>query len=567
MSQDLLADLDGYYQASSANGGTRLAVSGQRQDTPGTTATELRSARHGKAIRLREPRPVPENGNEVLFDATAELSGSGQDDDEDDEFGDFQSGSGNERHDRAAAPGMVDTTTDERPLLDLDLDVLPSSKPERTIPGATAAKGLEGSLADMTLAAPAFLDEQARRPPGSPARKSDAVPGIWASDSFALPDAAGDDDGWGDFMGGVPSSTSPKGSGRRESIKAMATSACQDAPVSLIDINAAASSQTSMPSSAQTIETPARPDPSRPLSPPPTTIPPPSVLLPLFPSLLRLRGNGNAGEEIHSLFENLTVAAYILAGRRLRWKRDPFLSQSTKIGPASSSGRAGGMKLTGVDKAESLKEEREVAEVIDGWRREVGTARARVAAAAVVADGNVNVPGDGGGVGVGLGISSSSAPTARPRVPDLSPTMLVINIHTPHKQSDKPSSGFVGPGSRASKERCCALCGLTRHERVKGIDYQDEHRGYKAAGSLPATNPSATTTPSTLQSSTPPANAAAASSSSPPPPSLPSSLPPPAPSVGLSEIDAILGDWWIEPWGHSVCRKFWYRWRDRLRSR
>lgn len=560
MSQDLLADLDGYYQASSANGATRLAASGQRQ---GTSTTELRSARHDNAKQGRESRHVLENGNEVLFDATDQLPRPDQndddDDDEDDEFGDFQSGSGNNGHDRAAALGMVDTTTNERPLLDLDLDGPPPLNAEGAIPVANAAKGLEGSLADMTLAAPAFLDEQAHRQPRSPTRKSDAVPGIWASDPPALPEAAGDDDGWGDFVGVVARGTSPKGSECREPIKAMAMSVGQDAPESLLDIKAAAPSQISVSSSAQTIETSARPDPPRPLSPPPTTIPPPSVLLSLFPPLLRFRGRGNAGEEIRSLFENLTVAAYILAGRRLRWKRDPFLSQSTKIGPASGSGRAGGMKLTGVDKAESLKEEREVAEVIEVWRREVGTARARVAAAA--AAGNINIPGDCG-VGVGLGVPPDSAPTARPRVPELPPTMLVISIHTPHKQYDKPSSGFVGPGSRASKERCCALCGLTRHERVKGVDYQDEHRGHMAAGSLPSTGPSAATTLSTPQSSASPDNASAASSSS-----LLSSLPPPASSVGLSEIDAILGDWWIEPWGHSVCRKFWYRWRDRLRSR
>lgn len=110
----------------------------------------------------------------------------------------------------------------------------------------------------------------------------------------------------------------------------------------------------------------------------PVNIPPPSVLLQLFPSLLDdfrdqgIKAKRDLGSIDSKLALNLTstlkVAARIIAGRTLRWKRDIILSQSTKIGPARS-GKASGMKLSSVSKGENVKEQQEVAGVIEVWRR------------------------------------------------------------------------------------------------------------------------------------------------------------------------------------------------------
>ncbi|KAL9119369.1 MAG: hypothetical protein Q9187_004080 [Circinaria calcarea] len=75
---------------------------------------------------------------------------------------------------------------------------------------------------------------------------------------------------------------------------------------------------------------------------------------------------------------SLRVSARILAGRKVRWKRDSHLSQSMKIGPAQA-GKKGGMKLTGVDKAETQREDQEVAEFVRTWKHRLGSIRAALA--------------------------------------------------------------------------------------------------------------------------------------------------------------------------------------------
>ena len=52
----------------------------------------------------------------------------------------------------------------------------------------------------------------------------------------------------------------------------------------------------------------------------------------------------------------------------LRWKRDSFLAQNTRIGPAGS-GKGGGMKLAAVVKGEVLKEDREAADLVNEWQK------------------------------------------------------------------------------------------------------------------------------------------------------------------------------------------------------
>ncbi|KAJ9247894.1 hypothetical protein C8Q69DRAFT_150036 [Paecilomyces variotii] len=166
----------------------------------------------------------------------------------------------------------------------------------------------------------------------------------------------------------------------------------------------------------------------------PTNIPPPSVLLQLFPPLFeRLQEDTTEAKKdpnkgamslylVLNLACTLKVASRIIAGRTLRWKRDIVLSQSTKIGPARS-GKQGGMKLSSVSKSENVKEEQEAVEVLDAWRR-----RAALFNSLIISAGERPIP--------------------------------VIAVHAP---VDTVKGALKAP-------HACALCGLKRDERLPKID-------------------------------------------------------------------------------------------------
>lgn len=78
---------------------------------------------------------------------------------------------------------------------------------------------------------------------------------------------------------------------------------------------------------------------------------------------------GSQPQSGKTILQTHKVACYLITGRSLRWKRDSILSQNTRIGPAAPGGKTGGMKLTAIDKSESLKEEREVVDVVQAWER------------------------------------------------------------------------------------------------------------------------------------------------------------------------------------------------------
>ncbi|KAF3045843.1 hypothetical protein E8E11_007280 [Didymella keratinophila] len=184
---------------------------------------------------------------------------------------------------------------------------------------------------------------------------------------------------------------------------------------------------------------------------PPTNIPPPGVLLSLFPSFfadaqeklfkpmaaqtLPMRNKLLAEPATIAYLEGYlmlaSVAAHIIAGRKLRWKRDQLLSQGMRIGPASSRATSG-MKLTGIDKGENRKEEREASDVVRAWKDQVGRLRHVVS-----------------------GVNQIRAGTLAP-APDLQETMPVRTL----KQ-------FEG-GVPARQQ--CMLCGLKRDERVTAAD-------------------------------------------------------------------------------------------------
>lgn len=187
--------------------------------------------------------------------------------------------------------------------------------------------------------------------------------------------------------------------------------------------------------------------------PPPTNIPPPSVLISVLAILLQSlstavkniliedRASSDPYEaidqpcldQLQQKMSLLRASAKITAGRKLRWKRDTLLSQSMKIGPA---GKPGGMKLTGVDKTESRREDQEVAEALRVWKQQVGQLRSTIAMI------NVHLPG------VGL------------KVPEIAENMPI--------RVAKASDGAVF----AAKP--CFLCGIKRDERVEKVDVDVE---------------------------------------------------------------------------------------------
>ncbi len=107
-----------------------------------------------------------------------------------------------------------------------------------------------------------------------------------------------------------------------------------------------------------------------------------------------------------------------------------------KIGSAQGS-KLSGMKLTGIDKGENLKEEREVADVVRIWKEQLGKLRSAVAAA------------NAGGASPPLGV-----------IPEIAGTLPV-------------RVGKVAEGAFVA-EKACVLCGLKREERVEKVDVSVE---------------------------------------------------------------------------------------------
>ncbi|GAB7339713.1 hypothetical protein MBLNU457_6283t1 [Dothideomycetes sp. NU457] len=187
----------------------------------------------------------------------------------------------------------------------------------------------------------------------------------------------------------------------------------------------------------------------------PTTIPPPSVLLPIFSATIStltttflaplsslppstkttLLTNPNTTALLRAYSTFTHILSHILAGRKHRWKRDKYLAQSMSIGP---SGSRSGMKIAGLDKSELGREDQIAADVLAVWSKQVGRLRNIVGAynAAV---------GDKGKIGP---------------VPELGATI-------PVRVAKGAEGAVVGL-------QPCALCGLKREERVAKVDAEVE---------------------------------------------------------------------------------------------
>jgi hypothetical protein len=225
------------------------------------------------------------------------------------------------------------------------------------------------------------------------------------------------------------------------------------------EANIESTTATNPPKLPFSIPTPKSPPPEPANPQPPTNVPPPAILLSLFPPLLTslstsffqplsslqpstrstVYTNPVAITYLKSYLALATVCARLLAGRKLRWKRDTLLSQAMRIGPAAGGSAGRGMKVTSVDRTEVQREEREVADVVRAWQGEVGKLRGAVAE---IRKGAIGTEREGMLEGL--------------RVPEIKEEMVVRSIG-------------VGEGGVKSV-RPCALCGLMRDERVGKVD-------------------------------------------------------------------------------------------------
>lgn len=195
---------------------------------------------------------------------------------------------------------------------------------------------------------------------------------------------------------------------------------------------------------------------------PPVNVPPPSILLSVFPELFNLGeplfqsltgqtaetkkqilSNGKTVDFVKGYVLLASTAARVIAGRKQRWHRDKILAKSMSISAAGSKG----MKLAGVDKTQSAREDREAADVVTAWKQHVG--RLRSAVAVVNATGGMPV-----------------------KVPELSESIKI--------QTAKNVPTAAKP---------CVICGLKRDERLLNVDadvedsfgeWWTEHWGHRA---------------------------------------------------------------------------------------
>lgn len=491
--------------------------------------------------RTRQLKEQKQSDPNVLFDAD---DFEGVEEDVDDEFGDFETGSG--------MPATSPPAKAEVDLLGLSMDpepaVIPQAAPSNAPPSLL--------MAGLTISSPVSSAPAPQYPAFPPAQSRPAAPGLNLSsknailpthkqtesssplsskhvtpppkiDRFIKPPTpkADDGDAWGsfdDFQSPQPSgqpttktvtNAATTSAATKSATKAATTSATTKPaakpalpktqaakppkPATLSDWDWGDEDTTTTPS-APTVALPGPVPHDVDKEPPPTNIPPPAILLPAFPPLLAqattflfqplsaaptsaaktlVLSSPKTREFLRAHLAIATVAARILAGRRLRWQRDTFLAKAMSI---SASGAKGGMRLgASVDrKTQTAHEDREAEEVVAAWRAQVGRLRD------VVAGANAAAAGKGGS-----GRQGGVDPGPPMRVPELATEMAVTT---------------APPGSAIQAPKPCALCGLKRDERVGRVDF---------------------------------------------------------------DVEDSFGEWWVEHWGHRTCRNWWREHEASLRQR
>ncbi|KAJ0109258.1 hypothetical protein J7T55_009589 [Diaporthe amygdali] len=456
-------------------GGKEKSESQQARPSFGATATSSSSlwSSPQTTYQAAEPASKPpvnkvkpkDNNADVLFDAD-DFDGEAPDDDDDDDFGDFETGFEESRTTvkvpTPAQPAIAD-------LMSLDFGP-PSSQPAPALKSGPTHSRKEPPtqlLSTLNIGGPPHSPTSLYpQPPKSPAFSDrNPFPGLSVttpvSGSFppelkddvkkspdpmtAWPDgeSATEKDDWDAFADFPPdaSSATPGGEG-------------PSAVSSSWDWNAVEPSQVNRKPSAPKV-TPRKSSASESIGPPPTNIPPPSILLSIFTELLeeaetklykptanqpavvktRIYADPGTLAFLRGYIVLATVAARILVGRRLRWNRDKFLSQGMSI---SAAGSKGGMKLAGVDKAQTTRENREAADVIGLWRDYVGKLKTAVAQA-------------------NIGMQKQPVKMEPLKVPEINDHMAVT------------TAKMVPTAPKA-----CVICGLKREERVKGVDTEVE---------------------------------------------------------------------------------------------
>ncbi|KAF2092209.1 hypothetical protein K490DRAFT_53351 [Saccharata proteae CBS 121410] len=367
------------------------------------------------------PRKVsaPRDPN-VLFDAD-NLS------EEDDDFGDFEDVSEKPQphQPQPQASGLGDLLGSLDPIKTTQPQqsavVSPKPKPLSKQPAKFAATARPVSLPPIHPASTKNLGNTATANKNRISIQSDIAP-------------ATDFDEWDDFTESLPTPTG-----------ASQSTTASTKPASTVD-----SPDFAIPQVSKV------PDPG-PQELPPTNIPPPALLLSLFPPIFsaaqdslfkplssqphqiknKILAHPSTVDFVRGYLAVGVVAARIIAGRKLRWKRDTFLAQGMSIGPATG-GKPGGMKLAAIDRSEASKEDREAADAVRAWREQLGRLRTAV----------VGVNAAAGGKGQ-LG-----------SVPEISETMPI--------RTAKELEGGI------AAMRACALCGLKRNERVGKVDVNVE---------------------------------------------------------------------------------------------
>ncbi|CAP68466.1 uncharacterized protein PODANS_7_2240 [Podospora anserina S mat+] len=391
---------------------------------------------------------------DVLFDADFEAENG---DINEDDFGDFE-----------AVPAPVTEPTTTKPvddLLGLDVDSAPSSK--KAPPGLSLSNAaFHGSPSAYPKAPkspygssfhdrkPDLVKELQVKPPTG-VRNIQEANQASPSPITAWPEV-GDGFGnkWEEFKD-IPDTTTKPAIKTASQPKIKTTSKSKPAPAPTTNSEWEWQDWGATEEKApQHSNPPAQPAPSHePRGPPPTNIPPPSVLLSLCPQLLdlatttllkplltlsttspgyqRIIGSAQTLAFIKAYLALATVVSRLIAGRKQRWHRDKFLSQSMTISAAVAGGKPG-MKLAGIDKTQSIREEQEVAEVIEVWKKQVGRLRGVVAAMNSAHHENLKIPE----------LATNMAVTAAKNVP--------------------------------TAPKACVVCGLKRDERVAKVDYEVE---------------------------------------------------------------------------------------------
>lgn len=440
----------------------------------GRTTTSSSSLWSRPQETYQAPRPVAkpqvskakpkENNADVLFDAD-EFDGVPPDD-EDDDFGDFETGEGGTavKPPAPTQPAMAD-------LMSLDFG-LPATQPAPVlVPLFEQKQGRKEPPSQLlsTLnigGAPHSPNSLYPQPPKSPAFSdrnpfpglsvttpvSGSFPQELKDDTKASPDpmtawpdgdSAVEKEDWDSFADLPPDASSVKKGGSGPSD---ASSNWDWDAVGPSQVSRKSSAPKAAPRKSSAIET---------IGPPPTNVPPPSILLSIFTELLeeaetklykptanqtaavktRVYADPGTLAFLKGYMVLATVAARILVGRRLRWNRDKFLAQGMSI---SAAGSKGGMKLAGVDKAQSAREDREAADVIGLWRDYLGKLKTAVAQANV-------------------GMQKQPVKMESLKIPEINDHMAV-------------STAKMVP----TAPKACVICGLKRDERVKGVDLEVE---------------------------------------------------------------------------------------------